>query len=333
MFFFTRDLLVPRTRTGPGEGLRRPRGRRLPVPPAAVLQPPTSATAPGARRRAAEHQHGRRDAGHTESPASAGSSRDEARHVRRRAAQEASQEEETQQGGTRAMVEAVTTMRATDIAALTTMLRLRSRCPGARPREDDRILLDRPARPTQAGGHPDLDDSFALAIPGDPEAARNVDRSNARRGSSATRKRSSAAPRRLRPERMPGELAGGRDHDPRQLRRRPRLPARDGAGLRPRTRGTTRRRLRLHRADGQHPDRDPGLGADRQDYGLRFNVSEITQRPRWPTRSSTSGASRPTSPRPARFAERLSRRSPPAARARRRGCTRRPTRPRSRSGR
>ena len=69
---------------------------------------------------------------------------------------------------------------------------------------------------------------------------------------------------RLRPRAVPGRLAGRPGHGPRQLQRRPELPARHRAALRHGAPGGETARFSLHRPDSRHPDRDPGRGADRR---------------------------------------------------------------------
>ena len=83
---------------------------------------------------------------------------------------------------------------------------------------------------------------------------------------------------RLRAHRSARRRAGRADHRPRQLRRQSRTTC---SARRRSTASTGRRRggpLRLHRADPEHPDRDPGQRPLRPtDYRLRFTVSGITQ--------------------------------------------------------
>ena len=131
---------------------------------------------------------------------------------------------------------------------------------------------------TQAGGHPDLQTKFTLGDPGEPEAAENVI-VNLPTGTVRQPARDQHLHLgRLRSRGMPDLLAGGCDHRARQLQRRPELPARLGARLRPGAPLQRRdREVRLHRPGPQRADQHPGRGADGGDYGLRMTVSGITQ--------------------------------------------------------
>ena len=94
---------------------------------------------------------------------------------------------------------------------------------------------------TQAGGHPDLTTSFTLEDPGQPGGGQ--ERRLQRAGGGVRQPQRADALHRggLRPDGMPAQLAGRPDHDPRQLRRQRRFPARHGAALRPEAAGRSRR--------------------------------------------------------------------------------------------
>ncbi len=112
----------------------------------------------------------------------------------------------------------------------------------------------------QAGGHPDLTTSFALAEPGQPEAAQNVI-FNAPTGVFGNPRAITQCPTsEFALDAVPPRLPGRPDHPPRQLRRQPRLPPRHRPDLldRPLRRGN--RPLRLRRPRPRHPDRDPRSG-------------------------------------------------------------------------
>ena len=121
---------------------------------------------------------------------------------------------------------------------------------------------------------------------------------------------------------------------PRQLRRRRKNPARDGAGLR---HGVASRRrdgpLRLHRAGRQHPDQHPDPGPDRE--RLRPDDDRDRDQPGDPARRSRhqrSGASRRSTNTTTNASSRARPATRPAARARRAAAAR-PTTARTRTSR
>ena len=177
--------------------------RRLPLRSrrAASARPPTSATAPAARRRRRPRstpgtgpaKAGRRP---TRAPSCKKPKVQEARQVREEGAQ--AQEAQAPQAGRRR----ARTMRSR--STMVSLRRLAAIAAVARPsRSSRRGLAQAECRSIsefsvgssnqQAGGHPDLTARFKLDEPGEPEVAQERRRQPARRASSATRARSSAA--------------------------------------------------------------------------------------------------------------------------------------------
>ena len=209
----------------------------------------------------------------------------------------------------------------------------RRRCARRRPApatQDDRIVRIDAARRPQAGGHPDLDH---VVQPRRPRATRRRPRTSSstlRRESSATRTRSTSCTSvDFALDAVPAELAGGSDHDPRQLRRQPELPARNRADLRPGARARRDRRcFALRRADPQHPDHDPGHGAHRRPTtacaSRSPNITQLT--PLAEADLTFWGFPALAEPRRAALPERLTRRTRrlPGPRRHRAASTRRP---------
>ena len=93
----------------------------------------------------------------------------------------------------------------------------------------------------------------------------------------------------LRPRRVPDRLAGGCDHGQGELRRQPQLHARDGADLQHGLGVPGRdRALRLHHADGRHPDQHPDPRADRD--RLRASHDGHRDQPANPARLGRTGS-------------------------------------------
>ena len=129
--------------------------------------------------------------------------------------------------------------------------------------------LDHPGRrPSRPRNHPSTSQN-----PGEPEAAQNVI-FNAPTAFSATPTRSPSAPPLTSPSTSapPNSQAGlitvyaNYEGNPTTC-----SAPRRSIDLEPRR---ADRALRLHRPDPRHPDRDPGHGPHRSDYGLRFTVAE-----------------------------------------------------------
>ena len=167
------------------------------------------------------------------------------------------------------------------------------------------------ASTTQAGGHPDLHTSFDLISPGVPEAAENVIVETPDGSLRQPQRGRTVHLGRLRPAGMPAELPGGPDHDSRPLRRHLRSPPRHRADLQHRAHRSLDGPLRVPRADPEHPDPDPGLGADGE--RLRAQLQGLRDHPGdAPCRRRPHLLGLPRGQRPRKRS--ASRRGPPAAR-------------------
>ena len=153
---------------------------------------------------------------------------------------------------------------------------------------------------------------------------------SAPRGSSATRARSTSAPRSTSPcTQCPPALPGRPDHGPRELRRRSGQPARHRADLRPRSAATTSRRSsRFIVPTLNIPINDPGHGAHRRPTTACASRSPTSPSwRRWRERRLIFwGFPAEPSPRRAALPQGRPRANPPAARrARTRAASPQPT--------
>ena len=130
---------------------------------------------------------------------------------------------------------------------------------------------------TLVGGHPDIETTFRLAEPGVEEAARNVAFEAPEGIFGNPRAIDVCTSLGLRADPVPPVLPGRPDHAPRELRRRPRLPARDRplydldpGEAQPARFGFIVPILNI-------PITIPVTVRTATDYGLRFTVSNITQ--------------------------------------------------------
>ncbi len=117
---------------------------------------------------------------------------------------------------------------------------------------------------TQAGGHPDLQTSFALEEPGVHEATKNVI-FNAPQGLFGNINAvTNCQPAEFALDKCPPNSQVGLITVHAELRRQLRLPARHGAALRRLAPGRPDGAPPVRRADPEHPDLDPDHGAHRQ---------------------------------------------------------------------